>query len=118
MRRVLVVEDYQDTANMLSLVLEQCGYQTRLAPDGPSALMVAKFWAPHVVLLDLGLPGLDGYEVAHRLRNEIGLKDARIIVLSGYKPDELRQNSSGIDCHQMKPVDIDKLLGLIGANQA
>lgn len=59
---------------MLSLLLGRC-YQTRHAPDGPSALMVAKFWIPDTVQLDLGLPGMDGYEVARRQENELGQND-------------------------------------------
>ena len=113
--KLLVVEDYQDKAQMLSLRLEHCGYQTRLAPDGPSALMVAKFWPADVVLLDMSLRGLDAYDVAHRLRTEVGLKDARIYVLSTLHPDENRQKASGIDGHQSKPVDLDALRRLIGS---
>ena len=111
--KLLVVEDYQDTAQMLSLRLEHCGYQTRLAPDGASALMVAKFWPPDVILLDLGLQSLDGYDLAHRLRTEVGLKDARIYVLSGLEADENKQKAYGIDGHQKKPVNLEALRRLI-----
>ena len=111
--KVLVVEGYQETANMLSLQLEHRGYQIRLAPDGPSALLVAKFWQPDVVLLDLGLLGYEGYEVAHHLRNRVGLKRAKILVLCDLPPDVPKQKVHGIDGHCQKPVKLDVLKMLI-----
>ena len=111
--KVLVVEGYQDTTNMLSLQLEHRGYQIRLAPDGASALLVAKFWQPDVVLLDLGLADMDGYEVAHHLRNQVGLKGAKILVLCDLAPDVPRQKAHGIDGHCPKPVKLDVLKKLI-----
>ena len=82
-----------------------------MAPDGPSALAVAAEFAPELILLDLGLPGMDGYEVARRLRQAPSTRDAVLVAVSGYGQDEdiRRAREAGFDDHAVKPVDADRL---------
>jgi CheY-like chemotaxis protein len=112
-RRVLVVEDNADAREMLRIVLEMAGHQVHEAPDGQAACEAAAQVGPEVVLVDIGLPGLDGYEVARRLR--AGRCPARLIALTGYGQPEDRRRSveAGFDAHLLKPVDPDLLLRLV-----
>jgi PAS domain S-box-containing protein len=114
--RVLVVDDNNDAANMLAETLQDLGCQTETAFDGPSALEAAKGFRPRVVLLDIGLPLMDGYEVARRLRQEAELAPLKLVAITGYGEGSDRQKSreAGFDEHVVKPVDIDKLPGLLG----
>ena len=113
--KVLIVEDYLDTAVMLAKVLMSCGFSVHHAPDGESALASAMAWDPDFVLLDIGLPKMDGYEVAKRLRTQVGLRDGvKIIALSGFNPNEMKQKEAGIDHYMMKPLDLPKLRQLVG----
>jgi PAS domain S-box-containing protein len=107
--RALIVDDNQDAASMLTEAMRSFGYDTRFALDGPSALDVAGRFKPHVVLLDLGLPVMDGYEVAERLR--LGGVSARLIAVTGYgqEADRSRSQSAGFVAHFVKPVDLDEL---------
>ncbi|WP_165373587.1 PAS domain S-box protein [Sorangium cellulosum] len=111
-RRVLVVDDNRDHAQGLSLLLEQAGHAVALAHDGPSALETARRFAPEVILLDIGLPDLDGYEVARRLREEQGERALRIVALTGYgqHDDRRRSREAGCDAHLVKPVAHEVLL--------
>jgi CheY-like chemotaxis protein len=94
---------------MLTEAMRSFGYDTQLAWDGPSALDVATRFTPHIVLLDLGLPVMDGYEVADRLR-DAGIS-ARVIAVTGYgqEADRSRSQSAGFVAHFVKPVDLDEL---------
>jgi signal transduction histidine kinase len=114
-RQVLVVDDNADAAESLAALLRLRGHHVRLAPDGPKALAAAADHAPDVVLLDLGLPGMDGHEVARRLRKHPGLDKALIVALTGSGSDEDRKRSlqSGCDLFLVKPVDWDDLDRLI-----
>ena len=109
-RRVLVVDDSEDAADSLALLLEMHGHQTRVAYSGPDALDAARAFEPHAVLLDIGLPGMDGYEVARRLR-EGEARGAVIIAVTGYgrAEDRTRALAAGCDYHLTKPVDPDDL---------
>jgi signal transduction histidine kinase len=113
--RVLVVDDNLDGANMLALLLKLWGHDHRLAHDGPGAVKTADVFRPEVVLLDIGLPGMDGYEVARRLRDEAGLKDVFLVAVTGYgQEDDLRRSrESGFDHHLVKPVDPEALEQLL-----
>jgi CheY-like chemotaxis protein len=108
-KRVLVVDDNQDSAESLALLLELYGHEVRTAFAGPSALETAGVFLPEIVLLDIGLPGMDGYEVARRLRAEHD--GCRLIALTGYGRDDDRQRSreAGFDHHLVKPVDLEEL---------
>ena len=113
--RILMVEDNQDYARGLSRLLQSVGYEVRISADGPSALEQAHRWRPKIVLLDLGLPGMEGFEVAHRLRSDPASSIARIIVVSGYAGEQDRQRSQqlGIDAHLAKPVSLRELLQIM-----
>jgi CheY-like chemotaxis protein/anti-sigma regulatory factor (Ser/Thr protein kinase) len=108
-RRVLVVDDENDAASTLAELLELHGHQTRVVGDGPAALEEARSFGPDVVLLDLGLPKMDGYEVARRLREEHGSR-MRIVAITGYQRDSERLDRAGFDHHVIKPTDMSKLL--------
>jgi PAS domain S-box-containing protein len=114
-RRILVVDDNVDSAESLALLLEMGGHEVRTAYYGPSAIEVGKAFQPQVVLLDIGLPGLDGYQVARLFREELGLRQAVLIALTGYGQAEDRQKSvdAGIDHHLTKPVAYEALRTLI-----
>ncbi len=122
-RRVLLVDDNQDVVATMEALLKTWDQDVRVAYDGPSALKVADLFMPEVVLLDIGLPDLDGYEVARRLRQS-GLPRARMVAMTGYGQDEDRRRSreAGFDLHLVKPVAPDQLYRLLadweGAMQA
>jgi PAS domain S-box-containing protein len=109
--RVLVVEDSEDTAEMMQALLEMDGHQVQTAGSGPAALEVAAATRPDVVLLDIGLPGLDGYQVAQRLRADPVLRDVALIAASGYgqEGDRQRSREAGFDRHLVKPLDPHEL---------
>ena len=112
--QILIVEDNVDTASGLARLFHLHGHEIRTAHDGPQAINEAVAFRPEFVLLDIGLPGMDGYQVARRLREE-GLQDAVIIAVSGYGDEEARRRSreAGINYHLVKPVDHNALVTLI-----
>jgi PAS domain S-box-containing protein len=112
---VLVVDDNKDAANSLALLLRQAGHDTLTAYSGASALALASENVPDVVLLDLGMPELDGYDVARLIRKKRPLKHVRLIALTGYGRDDDRQRSqeAGFDAHLVKPVEPQKLRDLL-----
>ena len=114
-RSVLVVDDNQDAARLLAELLQASGHAARSIHDGRSALDEARSFRPDVILLDIGLPGMDGYEVAAALRREAGLGAIRIIAVTGYGEEQAlsRSREAGIDHHLVKPVDVEALLDLI-----
>jgi two-component system CheB/CheR fusion protein len=118
-RRLLVVDDNKDAAESMSMLLEMWGHEVAFAYDGPSALETAEQWQPQAVFLDIGLPGMDGYEVAARLRELPQAKDAVLIAITGYgqEDDRLRSRRAGIDHHLVKPVAPDALRNLIDSLQ-
>jgi PAS domain S-box-containing protein len=116
--RVLIIDDNKDMARGLCRLLRLLGHEVEAAYDGPAGLDAARSRRPDVVLLDIGLPDMDGYEVARRLRAEPDLPGLRIIAVSGYGQDEDRRRSkeAGMDHHLTKPVDIKSIVELISAN--
>ena len=118
-RRLLVVDDNRDAAEIMSMLLQMWGHEVAFAFDGPSALHTAEQWQPEAVFLDIGLPGMDGYEVAARLRELPHAKDAVLIAITGYGEDDdrLRSRRAGIDHHLVKPVAPDALRSLIDSLQ-
>jgi len=112
--RILIVEDNDDSAEMLSTLLRLNGYDTRTAADAGAALDLAGTFVPHVVLCDIGLPGVDGYELAVRLRQLQGRR-CRLVALTGYGQveDRKRAADAGFDHHLTKPVEPDALLALL-----
>jgi CheY-like chemotaxis protein/two-component sensor histidine kinase len=113
-RRILVVDDNVDAADALAELLRDYGHNVRAVHDGPSAIEQAALHRPDIVLLDIGMPGLDGYEVARRMRSELGLK-ATLVALTGYGEARHRRLSreAGFDEHVTKPVDIRQLETLL-----
>jgi PAS domain S-box-containing protein len=113
--RILVVDDSVDTAQGMSKLLSLLGHDVKTAHDGYQALEVARQQRPEVILLDIGLPKMDGYQVVRQLRQESCCKTALIIAISGYGQDEDRRKSeeAGFDHHLVKPIDFDALLSLL-----
>jgi two-component system, chemotaxis family, CheB/CheR fusion protein len=110
-KAVLVVDDNQDAADSLAMLLEIGGHEVTTAYSAPDALKRAPELKPAVILLDLGLPGIDGCEVARRMRAMPELQGVRLVALTGYGRDEDRQRTrdAGFDHHLVKPVDLDEL---------
>ena len=106
-KRVLVVDDNVDAAESIAMIIRVSGYDVRCVYDGPSVLQAAKAYLPDVVVLDIGLPGLSGYDVARRLREQPEFKRTPLVAVTGYGQEEDRRRSheAGFDCHLTKPVD-------------
>ncbi|HEX3758242.1 MAG TPA: response regulator [Kofleriaceae bacterium] len=119
-RRVLVVDDNSDAAEMLAALLETLGYEVAVATDGAAGVEVARQFAPHVALLDIGLPIMDGYEVARRLRQLDTCRDTLLVAISGYgQPnDRERSRQAGFAHHLVKPVELATLTSLLETVQA
>ena len=114
-RRVLVVEDNVDAAETLQLLLRMSGYETRAAYEGASAVAMVRDFKPSVVLLDIGLPDRDGYDVARELRTLPEMKSALLVALTGYGEAEDREKAerAGFDTFQVKPVEPERLEALL-----
>jgi signal transduction histidine kinase/ActR/RegA family two-component response regulator len=114
-RRVLIVDDNRDAAESLGLLLSCLGSKVRVVYDGPTALEATSSFRPAVVLLDIGMPGMDGYEVARRVRQQAALKGVTLIALTGWGQEEDRRRcrQAGFDHHLVKPVDVDALQALL-----
>ncbi len=120
LRRVLIVDDQQDSADLLAILLEHHGHEVRTASDGESALALALGFKPEVAVLDIGLPLMDGYELARRLRALPELSDCRLIALSGHCEEAHRFQSrpAGFERHLAKPHGIAALLPASDASEA
>jgi CheY-like chemotaxis protein len=118
-RRVLVVEDSRDSAASLRMLLEVVGYQVRVAYTGGAGLAEAQAWRPEAIVCDIGLPEMDGYEVARRLRRTAGLEGVLLVALTGYGRDEDRRQAfaAGFDYHLTKPADPDELRRLLSSGR-
>jgi len=113
-RRVLVVDDDVDGATGWAILVGLWGYEVDVAHDGPSALQAAEVHAPDAVLLDIGLPLLDGYEVARRLRQRLGDKPFLLALTGRAQPlDRVAAAEAGIDLHFAKPTDPDEILAAL-----
>ena len=113
--RILVVEDDPESLQMMGALLGLWGYEPRLVPAGPAALDAVEEEMPDIVLLDLGLPGMDGFEVARRLRGRPGGDEVFIAAVTAYRGEEHQRQAreAGFDRYLMKPVDIDTLRQLL-----
>jgi len=121
-QRVLVVDDNPDAAGSLAVLLRLSDHEVHIARDGHDAIEMALRIRPDIMLLDIGLPGLDGFAVAKRLRQEAGLAGMRIIAITGhgFEADRDRSREAGIDQHLLKPVDprfLESLLGIAGKRE-
>jgi PAS domain S-box-containing protein len=114
-RRILVIDDNRDAADSLAILLRLFGHDVRSLYDGRQALTVAASYRPHLILLDLGLPGLSGLEVAKQLRQINGLNDVVIVALTGYgsETDRRRSQDAGFNAHFTKPIDLTRLEELL-----
>jgi CheY-like chemotaxis protein len=110
-RRILIVDDNEDSTRTMAILQRRRGHETRTSFTGPDAVAVAAEFVPEVVLLDIGLPGMDGYEVARRLRAMPALAGAFLVAMSGYGSEEDRAEAraAGFDEYLVKPVDLDLL---------
>jgi CheY-like chemotaxis protein len=116
MSRVLLVDDNVDAMEATALVLAHWGHEVRVAADARSALLAARAWRPELLLLDIGLPGMDGFQVAVALRQEPALRSCRIIAMSALyrEGDGARLAAAGIDQLLRKPLDLSFLRSLLG----
>lgn len=114
-RRILIVDDNEDAAELLAIMLGLRGHQTRVAYDGPSALELAASFAPDVAFLDIGLPGMSGHELARRFRADPALAGTLLIALTGWggHDDRQRTREAGFDHHLTKPADAASIEGLL-----
>jgi CheY-like chemotaxis protein len=111
-RRIIVVDDNYDAAAMLKTALELMGFRVEVAHDGPSALELAESFHPQIGLVDIGLPVMDGYELAERFRDLTGTsRGMRLVAVTGYGQDADRQRSAraGFARHLVKPIDLGEL---------
>jgi CheY-like chemotaxis protein len=114
-RKILIVDDNVDAAELLAINLELLGHETRVAHDGPSALKLVEHYVPDLAVLDIGLPVMDGYELARQLRGLPKLDGMRLLALTGYgqRSDRQRSAEAGFDAHIVKPVQVAVLEALI-----
>jgi len=114
-KRVLVVDDNVDAAESIAMILRVSGYDVRCVHDGPSVLPAAKSYRPDVVVLDIGLPGLSGYDVARELREQPEFRRTPLVAVTGYGQEEDRRRSqeAGFDYHLTKPVDPEALQAFV-----
>lgn len=114
-QRVLVVDDNVDAAESLAMLLEMAGHQVRVAHDGPAAVAAARVHRPQLTVLDIGLPGMNGYEVARRLRADPATQGGTLVAVTGWgqQEDRRRSREAGFDHHRTKPVDPEEILRLL-----
>jgi CheY-like chemotaxis protein len=114
--KVLVVEDNADSRELLCEVLELAGHRCRAADSSAAALTLVEQERPDAMIIDIGLPGIDGFELARRIRDRADCADAYLIALTGYGQPSDRESGqrAGFDAHLVKPVDVEELLGLLG----
>jgi DNA-binding response OmpR family regulator len=118
--RVLVVDDNRDAADSLRMLLESAGHEARAVYDGVNALALAESFRPEVILLDLGMPSMDGYQVVRELRKRADVPRPTIAALTGWgqDSDQKKTREAGFDRHFTKPVAADELLGFLEASAA
>ena len=119
-RRILIVEDSRDSRDMLRFLLEHAGHEVHEAADGPSGVEAILTVRPDIALVDVGLPGLDGFEVARRVRADARGQEVRLVALTGYglPEDHRRSQEAGFDAHLVKPVDPARLVAVIATTAA
>jgi CheY-like chemotaxis protein len=116
-KRVLIVDDNEDSSELLSALVQRLGHQTEVAYEGTRALQLAEEFAPHIVFLDIGLPGMNGFEVARRMRQLPACASIPIIAVTGYTRESDRQEaaSAGFTEHFAKPIALERLRGVLDA---
>lgn len=118
-QRILLVDDNRDAADSLAMLLEMCGHDVTIAYDGAEALHVAPRCRPHIALIDLAMPGMDGFEVVRAMRSVAGTEHTRYVALTGFgqPADLLHTEKAGFDAHLVKPVELETLFGTIARLQ-
>ena len=113
--RILVIDDIPDVADVMKMLLDLQGFETRVAYGGVVALHLAREFSPDIIFCDIGLPEMDGHEIARRMRADPAIASAILIALTGWGADEeLRKTrESGFDFHLVKPVDANALLDML-----
>jgi CheY-like chemotaxis protein len=116
-RRVLVVDDNRDSADTMGQLLRLLGSEVQTAHDGTTALELVEGYRPEVVLLDIGMPGMDGYQVARRIRERSEFNGVTLVALTGWgqADDRRRTRAAGFDEHLVKPADLAVLQSVLGA---
>jgi CheY-like chemotaxis protein len=119
-RRILVVDDNRDGADSLAVMVQLMGHEARVAYDAPSALALAAEWKPDIGFLDIGLPGMNGYELCRAIRDLPGGKRALLVALTGWgqEQDKLRAVEAGFDRHVVKPMEEAELRELLARERA
>ncbi len=114
-QRILLVDDNRDAADSLAMLLEMCGHEVTIAYDGSEALHVAPRCRPHIALIDLAMPGMDGFEVVRAMRGVAGTEATRFVALTGFgQPTDRQQTeAAGFDAHLVKPVELETLFSTI-----
>jgi CheY-like chemotaxis protein len=114
-RQILIVEDNRALAKGMSIILKLEGYDVEVAHEGREALRVSRAHPPDIVLLDIGLPGMDGFQIAEEMRRDPDLKDVKIIAISGYDQEIFtgRADSAKFDHVLIKPIDFDNISALL-----
>ncbi len=117
--RLLIVDDNVDAANVLAMFLEAIGHTVSIEHDPVKALERARREVPDICLLDIGLPGMDGNELAMRLKSQTETKNCKLIAITGYSQESDRKSTAaaGFDHHLVKPIDLQELTGLLQAHE-
>jgi len=115
-RRVLLVDDNVDAVESMDILLQAFGFEVATAVHPDLALAQLESFAPEAAVIDIGLPGMDGYQLAAEIRRRLGGKPMRLIAFTGYggSDDIARATAAGFDAHLVKPVEIDRLLAALG----
>jgi CheY-like chemotaxis protein len=116
-QRVLLVDDNADAVESMQILLQAFGYEVAIALHPDLALAQLETFAPAAAVIDIGLPGMDGYQLAAEIRRRLAGKPMRLIAFTGYggAEDIARAKAAGFDAHLVKPVEIDRLLAVLGA---
>jgi two-component system CheB/CheR fusion protein len=116
-RRVLLVDDHQVACKSTAILLEMSGYKVRTAFNGRTAIEIAREFSPDIIILDIGLPDIDGYELLNRLKQLKELKTSRFIALTGFEEETDRQSQNGFNFNHFlrKPVDTSQLKAILNA---
>ena len=119
-RRILIVDDNEDSSESLMMLLAEWGHDVRTAPDAERALEEARSFRPQMMFVDIGLPGMNGYQLARAVRGMPGMEDVVLVAVTGYGRDEDRKASmdAGFDDHWVKPIDLGELSSFTSGSHA
>ncbi|HET7538853.1 MAG TPA: response regulator [Polyangiaceae bacterium] len=115
-RRVLIVDDNHDSAELLALLLEREGHETRMVHEGREAIAVASAFQPDIAFLDIGLPDMDGYDLAYALRERPELLNCKFVAVTGHEELCPSSGAAAFDAHLVKPVDLTAVVRLVAGS--